>query len=67
MPATQEERIAAVHGFLDAMDAAVPEDRAINARLRRVMERALWQPSLPVDRPAAGARPDGGAGEARTA
>jgi hypothetical protein len=66
MPATQGERIAAVHGFLDAMDAAVPEDRAINAELRRVMERALWQPRLPVDKPASGARPDGGAAEGRT-
>jgi hypothetical protein len=53
-PASQEERRAAVHGFLDATDATVPGDRAINAALRRVMERALCQPSLPVDRPAAG-------------
>jgi hypothetical protein len=53
MPATQGERIAAVHRFLDTMDANVPEDRAINAELRRVMEGALRQPSLPLDRPAA--------------
>jgi hypothetical protein len=53
-PAGQEERSAAVQGFLDATDAAVPEDRAINAELRRVMERAVRQPSLPVDRPPTG-------------
>lgn len=62
-PATQEERIAAVRGFLNAMDATVPEDRAINAELRRVMERAVRQPSLPVDAPARGARVAGVAAE----
>lgn len=50
-PETQEARAEAVRSWLDRMDAQAPEDRAINAELRRLMERTMLQPRLPASGP----------------